>query len=36
MALGIMRFASIEDLRAHVARTGADADAEFRGPATKS
>ena len=36
MALGIMRFASIEDLRAHVSRTGADADAEFRGPVTKS
>ena len=36
MPLGIMRFASIEDLRAHVSRTGADADTEFRKPVTKS
>lgn len=36
MALGVMRFASIEDLRAHVSRTGADADSEFRKPVTKS
>jgi hypothetical protein len=36
LPLGTMRFASIEDLRAHVARTGADADAEFRKPAAKS
>ncbi len=36
MPLGIMRFASIEDLRAHVSRTGADADSEFRKPVTKS
>lgn len=35
LPLGIMRFASIEDLRAHVSRTGADADAEFRKPVTK-
>ncbi|HEY8267860.1 MAG TPA: hypothetical protein VIG34_04275 [Xanthobacteraceae bacterium] len=35
LPLGTMRFASIEDLRAHVSRTGADADAEFRKPATK-
>lgn len=35
MPLGIMRFASIEDLRAHVSRTGADADAEFRKPSPK-
>lgn len=35
LPLGIMRFASIEDLRAHVSRTGADADSEFRNPATK-
>lgn len=35
MPLGIMRFASIEDLRAHVSRTGADADSEFRKPLTK-
>ncbi len=35
MPMGTMRFASIEDLRAHVSRTGADADSEFRKPATK-
>ncbi len=35
MPLGIMRFASIEDLRAHVSRTGADADSEFRRPEAK-
>ena len=35
LPLGVMRFASIEDLRAHVSRTGADADAEFRKPVTK-
>ncbi len=35
MPLGTMRFASIEDLRAHVSRTGADADSEFRKPTTK-
>lgn len=36
LPLGVMRFASIEDLRAHVSRTGADADTEFRKPIAKS
>lgn len=35
MPMGTMRFASIDDLRTHVSRTGADADGEFRNPVTK-
>jgi hypothetical protein len=35
MPMGTMRFASIDDLRTHVSRTGADADGEFRKPAAK-
>jgi hypothetical protein len=30
-----MRFASLEELREHVARTGTEADVEFGGPAQK-
>jgi hypothetical protein len=31
LPMGTVRFASVEELRAHVARTGADADTEFSG-----
>ena len=36
LPLGTVRFGSVEELRAHVARTGADADTEFseRAPAS--
>jgi hypothetical protein len=33
LPIGTMRFGSIEELRAHVARSGAEADAEFSGAA---
>ena len=36
LPLGTVRFGSVEELRAHVARTGADADAEFSGRAPAS
>jgi hypothetical protein len=35
LPVGTMRFASLDELRAHVARTGTDADVEFGGPAQK-
>ncbi len=36
LPLGTVRFGSVEELRAHVARTGTDADAEFSGRAPAS
>lgn len=36
LPLGTVRFGSVEELRAHVARTGADADTEFSGRAPAS
>jgi hypothetical protein len=35
LPIGTMRFASLEELRQHVARTGTEADVEFGGPAQK-
>jgi hypothetical protein len=35
LPIGTMRFASLEELREHVARTGTEADVEFGGPAQK-
>jgi hypothetical protein len=35
LPIGTMRFASLEELRQHVARTGTEADVEFSGPAQK-
>ena len=35
LPVGTMRFASLEELREHVARTGTQADVEFGGPAQK-
>jgi hypothetical protein len=35
LPIGTMRFASLEELREHVSRTGTEADVEFGGPAQK-